>query len=255
MSDRIARIVSIVLHPIVTLLVLLAVAAGWSRVVALAVAIGFVPIIGLILSQRKSGRWRNADASVPSERHVLFGASLVCVLLLAVVLWRWSPQPRAARGALAVGAIFAVAWALLPWIKLSLHVAFCAYAAAMLTFIDLRVAAPMFLAVPVLAWARVRMKRHTIREVLAGGAIGLIAGVLSVVAGATPALHPLDGLRYHDRGVRLHRGSRDAASIGCRRTNVPDRAAERHISPGAPLATWRACTCPISRGPAADHAG
>ena len=196
MSDRVARILSIALHPIATLLVLLATAAGRSRVVLLAIAIGFVPMIAVIVLQRRSGRWRNVDASVPAERHVLFGASLAFVLLLAAVLWRWSPQPQAARGALAVGAVFAIAWALLRWIKLSLHVAFAAFTAAALVSIDWRIAIAMFVAVPMLAWARVRMNRHTIREVIAGAAIGFAAGFLLMLSTAHP------GLRSHVSGLR-----------------------------------------------------
>jgi hypothetical protein len=210
MSDRVARVLSIALHPIVTLLILLAVAAGGTRVVLYAIAIAFVPMIGLIVAQSRSGRWRNVYASVPTERHVLFGASLVCVLLLALALWRWSAQPQAARGALAVAAIFAVAWALLRWIKISLHVAFCAFAAAVLAFIDPRVAAPMFLAVPLLAWARLHMKRHALREVIAGAAIGFVAGFFMVLSAP-------DAVRYHDRSVRFPRDSRHVASNGRRR--------------------------------------
>jgi membrane-associated phospholipid phosphatase len=177
-TDRVARALSIVLHPIATLLLVVLAAAGRSRVLLLAIAIGFVPMIAVIIWQTTSRRWKNADASVPTERHVLFGASLVVVLLLAAVLWWWSPQPQAARGALAVGAVFASAWALLRWIKLSLHVAFAAFAAASLASIDERMAIAMLIAVPCLAWARVRMKRHTIPDVVAGAAVGFTFGLL-----------------------------------------------------------------------------
>ncbi len=185
MSERIARILSIVLHPIATLLLLVAVAAGRSRVLLLAIAIGFVPMIAVIVWQTRTRRWKNVDASVPTERHVLFGASLVFVLLLAAALRWWSPQPQAARGALAVGAIFATAWALLRWMKLSLHVAFAAFAAASLAFIDQRIAIAMLVAVPWLAWARLRMKRHTMREVIGGAALGLVAGLFFSLSGGS----------------------------------------------------------------------
>jgi len=183
-GDQLARIVSIVLHPVVTLLVLVIAAtvrtgsANPWPVVLVTVGLAFVPITVIMIVQARSGRWQNVDASVPRERRLLFAVLFFFLLLLLAVMVIWSPASFLVRGVLAVGALFTIAWALLPWMKLSLHVACAAFAAAALSFIDWRLSLVLIAALPLLAWARVRMKRHALREVIAGAVLGAIIGLL-----------------------------------------------------------------------------
>jgi membrane-associated phospholipid phosphatase len=69
------------------------------------------------------------------------------------------------------------------WIKLSLHVASLAFAGVAAWALSPVFAAVALLLVPALAWARLRMGRHALREVLGGAALGVATGVALLLAG------------------------------------------------------------------------
>jgi hypothetical protein len=181
---RVARMISVILHPVATVLLLVATVAARSsgreslRIVLLTVGVVLAPITALIAFQARTGRWQNADASIPRERHVLFAVSLGFVLALAVIVRISTPGSVLVRGALAVCGLIAVAWALLPWVKLSLHMTFAAFTATVLAFISWPLGVAVFVLLPLLAWARLRMKRHSVAEVVVGAVAGVTAGLL-----------------------------------------------------------------------------
>ena len=107
---QLARWVSILAHPFVMVVLLIAVPAmrqsssnAVQSVLLVLIAV-VVPIAVLMFRQVRRGRWSNVDASNPSERPVLFA-----VALAACVLTRW--------------------------VKLSLHVAFAALTATTLVLL------------------------------------------------------------------------------------------------------------------------
>ena len=63
------------------------------------------------------------------------------------------------------------------WIKLSLHVGFACFATAMLWPHPRALAAAAAMAIAV-AWSRLLLARHSLAEVLAGGGLGLLMGVV-----------------------------------------------------------------------------
>ena len=62
------------------------------------------------------------------------------------------------------------------WIKVSLHMAFATLAATALALSRLPVGYALLVALPVLAWSRLTLERHTPLEVVLGMAIGAAAG-------------------------------------------------------------------------------
>lgn len=125
--------------------------------------------------QVRRGRWAHVDASVPRERRTL--NLLLCVLLFgaaAALLARGAPLPVVLGLALG-GALVLLAIALQRWLKLSLHVAFAAFAALLAWPAVPVVAVGLLLALGV-AWSRLVLGRHTPRDVVVGGLAGLLAG-------------------------------------------------------------------------------
>lgn len=184
-----ARVISIVGHPFVSILILVGVVAGIRMgpagalqplgIVALAVLLP----LGIFMYRRvRSGRWGSIDASLAAERPALFLLALALVVGLGAFV---ALSPRLgflSRGIVSVLLLLSVAAFLNRWIKASLHVAFAAYSGTVL----LRLALPVGLAVlaflPALAWARLAMQRHTFPEICAGCAIGAAVGVLTLMA-------------------------------------------------------------------------
>ena len=189
MPPTLARAISIVGHPFVSILILVGVAATLRMGPAAAlqplavVALAVLLPLGVFMYRRvRSGRWGSIDASLAAERPALFFLALALVVGLGAFV---ALSPRLgflSRGIVSVLLLLSVAAFLNRWIKASLHVAFAAYSGTVL----LRLALPVGLAVlaflPVLAGARLAMHRHTFPEICAGCAIGGAVGVLTLVA-------------------------------------------------------------------------
>ena len=175
-----ARWTSILLHPF-AVFAALALLAAWRlepaslprTATGIAVAIGVV--WGFVLQRRRSGRWGTVDASHPRERPALYALALA----VALGYWAWlgGRESAVAAGVLVVVAMLFVAAMANRWIKLSLHMASLAFAAAALLALW-PVAGVLALALlPLLGWSRLALGRHRPAEVLGGALLGLLAGV------------------------------------------------------------------------------
>ena len=183
----IALVVSIAAHPFAVALVLIGIAAtklhgvGTAAQLVGLTSVGFVvPLWIFVWRKWRSGQWETVDASMPSNRPALYTVALLLMAALAAaigLLRGWDPILRGCTG---VAGMLGVAAILNRWIKLSLHVAFAAFAAAVLLRLDWRMGAAFALVVPLLAWSRLALARHTWQEVLGGAALGTTAAALLI---------------------------------------------------------------------------
>jgi hypothetical protein len=125
----------------------------------------------------RKGAWEHVDASRPQERRSLNRLAFGVLSLAAATAWL-SPSMRLSSVGFAAGAaLVAVGWLGLPRFKMSLHMSFAAFGAALLWPYGIAaVVAASLLAVGV-GWSRLILMRHTVREVLVGAVAGVIAGV------------------------------------------------------------------------------
>ncbi|HKQ97092.1 MAG TPA: hypothetical protein VJV75_04380 [Candidatus Polarisedimenticolia bacterium] len=182
----VARWISILAHPFVTVALLVAVPAmqrspGHAlRSVLLVGAAIVVPLGLLMLFQVRRGRWSNVDASNRSERPLLFAVALAGVAAgLGLVLYR-DPHSFLVRGLLAVAAFLLVAAILTRWVKVSLHIAFAALTATTLSLLGSPVGYALIVVVAALFWSRLVLERHSVPEALVGLVLGGLTGVALV---------------------------------------------------------------------------
>jgi ABC-type Fe3+ transport system permease subunit len=183
---HLARAVSILAHPFVMVILLVAVPAmrqssgASGQSVFLVVGAVVAPIAVLMFWQVRRGRWSNVDASHSSERPVLFAVALAG--LVAALGWLLLNDPGSflVRGMLVVATFLLVAALLTRWVKLSLHVAFAALAATTLSLLGSAVGYALIATIPVLFWSRITLERHRIHELLVGLLLGALAGILLV---------------------------------------------------------------------------
>jgi hypothetical protein len=181
-ASVLARWLSILLHPFAVLTVL-ALLAAWrldpgellriATVVASMVAVTWA----FVLWRKRSGRWSTVDASRRQERPVLY--ALLLVLVAACWWWMGGTASPMARGIAIIGAMLATAAVLNLWIKLSLHMASLAFAGVALTALMPVAGVVALCLLPLLAWSRLRMARHTWPEVVAGALLGFAFGLLT----------------------------------------------------------------------------
>jgi hypothetical protein len=144
--------------------------------VAIVVLFTVVPLLVLMTQNVRSGAWENPDASNPQERPMLYLVGALSVVGLLAYLIAVRPQSFMVRGVVATLGMMAVCAVATRWIKVSLHMAFGALAASTLALMGSIVGYMLILVLPALAWARLRLERHTLLEVALGTAVGAAAG-------------------------------------------------------------------------------
>lgn len=184
MTQVLARAVSILGHPLVLLpaaalaLAFNSGAAGDGAWMALGFAVFAALVVGGSWWQVRRGRWAHVDASRREERRTLNRFLLVALALAAVLSLAAGLTPRLALGLALAAALIAVALLTARLCKLSLHLAFAIYAAALLARIapGYGLAALAFAAL--VAWSRLALERHAPRDLVAGALSGAVAGTL-----------------------------------------------------------------------------
>ena len=183
MPDRIARIVSIIGHPLLSLpaaALLLAASrgAGGTRLALLALAMATVGIAvtGYSRWQVQRRQWQHVDASGRVERRSLSRFLLVLCAVAAVLAWTLSRQQDLAIGLALSAGLVAVAMLLARWCKLSLHVAFAMYAAFLLAQLSWLACAAGIAFTAAVSWSRLALGRHAPRDLVAGALAGGLAG-------------------------------------------------------------------------------
>jgi hypothetical protein len=172
----IARWMSIVLHPFVTV-TLLALAAG-GRAALLVALFATIPLAILMAVQVRMGRWTNADASERHERPALLAVGGFGLLALAAWLAGSEPASPLLRGLAGPIALLASSAALNRWLKVSLHVGFATLSSLTLVRLGLPTGWALVAAVPILVWSRLVLRRHTPIELAAGVVLGGSASLL-----------------------------------------------------------------------------
>ena len=135
---------------------------GTLQSVALVTVAVLLPLGTFMYLRMRSGRWSTIDASRPAERPPLYFVALSLAALAAAWFATSPGLGFLGRGGAAVCLLLVVAALLNRWIKTSLHVAFAAYAAAVLLFLNPPAGLAFLAFVPVLGWARLAMRRHSL---------------------------------------------------------------------------------------------
>ena len=184
-DERLARWVSLVGSPPITVLVGILLGAhasadptAWMWAATILVAVILVPIL-FILHLRRKGEIADLDLSVRDQRI----RPILATLAGSTIAWLAMDLGAAPRllAALCVAAWTQTAIVLsvtLRW-KISVHSMAAAGTAVMIWNLFGYVAAPVVAGVPLVAWSRVRLGRHTVAQTVAGALTGGI--VMAIV--------------------------------------------------------------------------
>jgi len=181
--DRFARYLSIVGHPFIVLpasVAAISALRGGEPHAARAVAGLFIAISIAIVVGMKAGRFNDFDVSDRQRRPSFY----LLVIAGTVGLGFWLRDKPEAFGACAIAAaVLIVCGVVNRWVKASLHAAFSLYAVGLWATWSISAG---LVAIPVaaaIAWSRIRIGRHTVKEVLLGTAVGLVAAACFVILG------------------------------------------------------------------------
>lgn len=141
-----------------------------------------VVVMGYSQLQVRRGQWTHVDASGLHERkslnRFLGAALLVCTLLSGL-----AQAPRELTLGLGLSTLMVwVAMLSAPWCKLSLHLAFVVFAAALLASVSWWFALCGLFFSGLVAWSRLHLQRHVPRDLIAGALTGAVAGLVFLLA-------------------------------------------------------------------------
>jgi len=179
---RIANLISNILNPfLVSLILILLLSFGatssildalkWALVLT---AFSVVPVYLAIIYLVRSGRLDNVFTNVRRQRtkiYLLAGgwAAAGCVVLLYL---KAPPRLLAVSGAGFLTAIIFMCINL--WWKISLHTAFIAASVTLLVILYGWVAVVAIVLLPLMFWARMELKRHSLAQVAAGALLSTL---------------------------------------------------------------------------------
>ena len=180
-ADAVPELVSTVFSPTLVLGVLFPLVGGLD-VGAAGVAWGllaslFAAVIPAAIVHRGvlSGRWTDHHLSRREQRIVPLAAAIVSVVVgLVLLALLGAPRVLVALQVAALATLVFATAVTLAW-KISFHVAVITLAASALTVVGGAWWALAWLAVPAVAWARLRLAAHTVAQLAAGALLG--AGV------------------------------------------------------------------------------
>lgn len=187
-QDQLARLLSNVFHPfLVSLITLILViyldgtalldAIKWT---VIGFGIVILPLTIYLIVNVRHGRYSDWSISIREQRHTIYFLAGVCFVILALTfIWAGAPPIALAclLAALPTVAIAAVINRLVT--KISLHAVAMAGCAAALYWVSPPLGVLLALAGIGVSWARMRLKHHTLAQILLGW--GAAAGSVFVV--------------------------------------------------------------------------
>jgi membrane-associated phospholipid phosphatase len=204
LSHEVARLISIVVHPILlpllTLGALTYLATGGSLyqlqagalqtalgIAGIAVLVTALPIALLVIIQVLRGRWTDPDVSVRRQRYLLYPFGVTCMLAAAGVFILTGAPPVAVRATFGIAFANVLNGFINLRYKVSAHATTAALCAMLLWLAtpprdSAIVAVPVSVAAALVGWSRVALGRHTLGQVILGWGVGIFAGFMAIAA-------------------------------------------------------------------------
>lgn len=186
MRQKVAQFISILGHPFVTLpafllYVLFAYESVYKAIITSIIIIGgmFIPMAIKTYRGTKRGDYTNLDVSNQMQRQKWYRTA-VLLLILVIALLYFTDQSRSMRFNTVYAFLLLVTAQLVNvYIKSSMHVAYNVFLAFLILPIHPKLAMAFAVFVILIAWSRLELKRHTMKEVVLGTIIGLAFGLTS----------------------------------------------------------------------------
>jgi len=145
------------------------------RFVGVALATLAFVVVGFSWLQVRSGSWQHVDASGTKERASLNGFLVALLSGSALVVWILTRRPDMPVALASAALLIVVAILAAPWVKISLHAAFAAFATVLLWSMKLAFMIGI-LVTGAIMWSRLVLGRHKPVDVIAGLLVGFAIG-------------------------------------------------------------------------------
>ncbi len=184
MTTRIAKYISTLGHPLLTIPLVVIVALfnfeelKRALLISLLIVGGiFIPLTIKMYKGTKDGTYTNFDISEKSQRQSWYFFALTLLAIVTIILFV-TDQSQVLRLNMLFAFILLLTSKLMNYfIKSSLHVSLNVFLAFSILPMSVLVGILLFVFVILISWSRLELKRHTVKEILAGAFIGFAIGI------------------------------------------------------------------------------
>ena len=187
MKTKIASYISVIGHPLLTIPIFTIIALftyeKFQRALlhsSLILVCIFLPLTLKMYLKSKNSSYTNFDVSNKTQRQSWYIFALSLLLIVTIILFV-TEQPRTLSLSVLFSLILLVTSQIMNYfIKSSLHVSLNIFLSFLIMPMNLIIGL-LFIAFTIfIAWARLTLKRHTVKEIITGFIIGLTIGISSL---------------------------------------------------------------------------
>jgi len=182
---KIANFISITGHPLLTIPVFILivmfgseVASNASLISFLIIGCVFIPMILWMYLKAKNGTYTNFDVSNKTQRKSLFLFAVPLLIVVTVILFVTHQSKNLCVSVLFALILLVISQIVNFFIKSSLHVSFNIYLASLIFTQNYKIGIVVLLYTGLISWSRVKLGRHTLKEVIVGLFIGIVISVI-----------------------------------------------------------------------------
>ncbi len=182
-KQKFAQIISSIGHPMLTFPVFIIVILFWNESFEKALWISGLIILGIFIPMfikmfrgTKSEKYTNFDISDQKQRKSFYPFIIILLSIVIAILF-FTKQPGHIILPLFWGLILIFTNYILNFfIKVSLHVSLTVFLGFLIFSIQPMIGIGFFIFGILMAWSRLELKRHSIKEILLGVLVGLVIG-------------------------------------------------------------------------------
>jgi membrane-associated phospholipid phosphatase len=184
MKTKIASYISVIGHPLLTISVFTILMCFTNEEFekallhsSLIVAGIFLPLTVKMYINSKNGTYTNFDVSDKTQRQSWYTFATLLLLAVTIILFV-TDQPRTLRLSVLFSLILLATSQIMNHIvKSSLHVSLNVFLSFLLIPMSWMIGLLYLVFTVLIAWARLTLRRHTFKEIIAGYIIGLLIGI------------------------------------------------------------------------------
>jgi hypothetical protein len=185
MTTKLAKYISVLGHPLLTIPLVLIVALFTfeepkrALFISLLIVGGiFIPLTIKMYKGAKDGTYTNFDISEISQRQSWYFFALALLAIVTIILFVTNQSRVLCLSMLFAFLLLLTSQLMNYFIKSSLHVSLNVFLAFSILPMSLVTGIVLFGFVILISWSRLVLKRHTLKEILAGAFIGFAVGIL-----------------------------------------------------------------------------
>jgi len=189
MKKKIAQLVSVAGHPLLTIPLYAAFVLFTFQDVktaffnsALIIGCIFIPLILRLYLKTRNGSYTNFDVSDRKQRKSMFFFIIPLLSIVTAVVFITGQSVNLCLSLLFALVLVVISQLVNLHIKSSMHVSFHLYLSFLVMSLNYRVGIIVLLISIPIAWSRMALGRHTLKEVVSGGVIGLTVGLCMIYA-------------------------------------------------------------------------